>query len=98
MTNHEAKLYYTAPSDECFEDLKKHAIALWSTMGDEPSYAEEKIGRIKDIKNIQDNFMYMFAMFDMGNQRKVARELKEETKKAINERLLSGGSPEYLLI
>ena len=92
------KLYYTPPSNEAFEDLKAQAIAKWSTMGDEPSYAEEKIGRIKDIKNISDNFMMMFAMFDMHNQRLVGEKLKEETKKAINARLKAGGSPDYLFI
>lgn len=90
-------LYYTAPSDEYFEDLKKNCIALWSTMGDEPSYAEEKINRIKEIKNIQDNFMYMFAMFDHQNQRKVAQKLHPKTIQAINERLVDGGS-EYALL
>lgn len=67
-------------------------------MGDEPSYAEEKVGRIKDITNVGDNFMYMFAMFDMGNQKKLAFTLKDRTIDAINERLIAGGSPEYLLL
>ncbi len=97
-TMNDSKLYYTPPSDECFEDLKKSAISLWSTMGDEPSYSKEKIGRIKDIANIKDNFMYMFAMFDINNQRKVGASIRDETREAINERLVSGGSPEYLLL
>jgi tRNA splicing endonuclease len=93
----EAKLYYTAPSDEQFAELKEKAIALWSTMGDEPSYREEKIGRIKDIENVQDNFMYMVAMFDINNQRKLAETLSAETRLAVRERMIDGGNPEYLI-
>ncbi len=88
-----AEIYYTPPSDECFEDLKKNAIELWSTMGDEPSYSQEKIGRIAHIKNIEDNFMYILAMFDYGNQQLVAAKLLPKTVSAINERLVAGGNP-----
>ena len=93
----EAKLYYTAPSDEMFNEMKEKAMELWSTMGDEPSYAEEKIGRIKDISNIQDNFMYMAAMFDHENQVKLADLLSTETRLAVRERMVDGGQPsEYI--
>lgn len=93
-----SRLYYTPPSDKCFDELKEQAIALWSTMGDEPSYSAEKIGRIKDLWNVGDNFMYILAMFDTGNQRKVGAKLSEKTRKAINDRLTDGGNPEYLLL
>ena len=93
----EAKLYYTPPSDSQFNELKEKAIEIWSTMGDEPSYAEEKIGRIKDIKNIQDNFMYMVAMFDINNQVKLAEKLSMETRMAVRDRMIDGGNPEYLI-
>jgi len=92
----EAKLYYTPPSDECFEDLRSAAIALWKTYDKTFGYVDEKVNAIKDIKNIKDNFMYMFAMFDFLNQKNLV--LKEETKQAINDRLVSGGSEEYLLL
>lgn len=95
------KLYYTAPSDESFEDLKTQAMLLWPKIdsdNDAYGYATEKINQIKDIRNVGDNFMYIFAMFDVGNQRKLGAILKEETKKEVNERLIDGGSPEYLLI
>tara|TARA_R110002126_G_scaffold17316_4_gene67746 strand:+ start:5574 stop:5861 length:288 start_codon:yes stop_codon:yes gene_type:complete len=92
-----SELYYTAPTDEQFEELKREAMALWSTMGDEPSYAEEKIGRIKDIGNIKDNFMYMVAMFDIHNQELLAGRLSEETRNAVRERMIDGGQPEHLI-
>lgn len=94
----EAKLYYTPPPQECFNEVKYQAMNLWSTMGDEPSYAEEKIGRIKDIENISDNFMYMVAMFDMGNQGILASKLSEQTRDEIRNRMIAGGSPlEYIV-
>lgn len=91
----ETKLYYTAPTDEQFNEVKTEAIKLWSTMGDEPSYAEEKIGRIKDIVNVSDNFMFIVAMFDQNNQRKLAEKLSDETRGAVAERIKDGGLPDY---
>jgi len=92
------KLYYTPPTDEQFKELKEKAIEIWTPMGDEPSYAKEKIDRIKDIKNIQDNFMYMVAMFDINNQRKLAEKLTPETKKAVRERMIDGGNSEEYIV
>lgn len=93
------KLYYTAPPDEVFNELKEKAIEIWTPMGDEPSYAEGKINQIKDLKNISDNFMYMVAMFDINNQRKLAEKLSGETRRAVRDRIIAGGSPlEYILI
>lgn len=91
------KLYYTPPTDEQFNELKQEAIKIWSEMGDEPSYSEEKIERIKDIKNIGDNFMTMVAMFDIHNQAKLADELTLGTRLAVRERMFDGGQlPEYV--
>lgn len=91
------KLYYTPPTDNIFNELKEKAIELWSTMGDEPSYSQEKIGRIKEIRNIRDNFMYVVAMFDINNQRKLAETLSEETRKEVRDRMIGGGNPDYLI-
>jgi len=90
-------LYYTAPSDEAFEDMKQACIKVWNEAASHPSYLEEKVNRIKDIVNVQDNFMYMLAMFDIGNQQKVSFLLKEETKQAVHKRLVAGGSPEFII-
>lgn len=68
-------LYYTPPPEAAFEDLKKAAIKLWSGYDDTYKYATSKIDIIKDIKNVKDNFMYMFAMFDRLNQRKLSADL-----------------------
>lgn len=89
------QLYYTAPTDEVFNEVKERAIDLWFTLGSEPSYAREKISRIENIGNVQDNVMYMVAMFDANNQRKLANLLSEEARKAIRERMVDGGNPSY---
>lgn len=87
-------LYYTPPSDEAFEDMKSAAMQVWGQYFDSDHYMKEKTARIKDITNIQDNFMYMLAMFDILNQRKCIDLLKQETKDAIKERMIAGGNEE----
>ena len=90
------KLYYTPPTNEQFNELKEKAIELWrevDTDNDKYGYASDKIGRIKDIENVSDNFMYMVAMFDIHNQAKLAEKLSEETREAVRKRMIDGGNP-----
>lgn len=86
------RLYYVAPSDEVFEDMKAAATVIWNRY-DNP-YRTEKLDRIKDIGNIKDNFMYIFAMFDTSNQRACASLLKKETLNELRSRLRDGGNDE----
>lgn len=93
-------LYYEAPTNEQFNELKSKAIELWTERyppEKSPFYAEEKVNRIKDIKNVEDNFMYIVAMFDQNNQRLLANKLSSETSLAVRDRMISGGQPEYLI-
>ena len=83
----ESKLYYTPPTDEQFNELKEKAIEVWRTYDNEFGYVDEKVGRIKDIQNIQDNFMYMVAMFDATNQGILAGKLSKETREAVKARM-----------
>ena len=93
----EAKLYYSAPTDEQFNELKEKAIIIWNKYDNQFGYVDEKVNRIKDLKNIQDNFMYIVAMFDCNNQRLLAISLSDETRKAVRDRMIDGGSPlEYI--
>lgn len=71
--------YYTAPSDEVFEDIKTNAIKLWQTYDDQYGYATDKVNRIKDIANVQDNAWYIVAMFDIENQVKLIGMVKPQT-------------------
>lgn len=91
-----AELYYTPPSAQAFEDLRINAIRLWNGYDNE-DYVNEKVGKIKYIQNIGDNFMFIFAMFDHNNQRAISKMVTEETRQAIKERLIDGGMPESFM-
>lgn len=85
-------LYYTPPSDEIFEEVRQRALDMWSQY-DHMDYVKSKQDRIKDIPNVQDNLMYMVAMFDIHNQQRLATTLSKEARQAIHERLVSSGTP-----
>ena len=76
--------YYKAPKQEVFEDIKANAIKLWQGYDNQFGYVDEKVGRIKDIKNIEDNTGYIVAMFDQSNQRKLYNMVGAESKEYID--------------
>ena len=79
----EVKDYYTAPPQKVFDEIKKASIEIWNTYDNRFGYADEKIGRIKDLENIRDNAWTMVAMFDSNNQRKLLDKVSDETAKMI---------------
>lgn len=83
--------YYTAPSDEVFDDIKQNAIKIWQSYDDTYGYATSKIDRIKDIANVQDNAWYIVAMFDIHNQRKLLTMVTPETARLIADAMDTGG-------
>ncbi|MCK9578745.1 hypothetical protein M0R01_04645 [bacterium] len=91
------ELYYTPPTEEIFNEVKQKAIEIWKTYEDGTPYSKEKIDRIKDIKNVQDNLMYIVAMFDISNQRLLSKIISPEARQAIRERMIEGGMPEELI-
>ena len=91
-----SKLYYTPPLEKEFNELKEKAIEIWAEYDNTFGYASEKINAIKDIKNISDNFMYIVAMFDYQNQKKLLRKLTEETKQSVDSRIIDGGGNSIL--
>jgi hypothetical protein len=78
-------LYYTAPSQEVFDEIKEVAISIWNTYDDTYGYASGKINSVKDIANVSDNWMYMCSMFDHINQAKLLSMVKPETAVLIRE-------------
>ena len=93
----EHNLYYTSPTDEIFEEIKQSAIEIWKEYDNTYGYSSEKVDRIKDIGNVSDNAMFIVAMFDSDNQRKLADKLSNESRKAIKERMLAGGNSEDII-
>lgn len=77
------KDYYIPPSDEIFEDIKANAIKIWQSYDNKYGYATEKISRIENITNVQDNAWYMIAMFDQDNQAKLLDMVAPDTRDAI---------------
>jgi hypothetical protein len=73
------KKYYTAPPQEIFDDIQENAIQIWETYDNEYGYATEKITRVEDMKNIQDNAWAIVAMFDSSNIAKLLTMVKPET-------------------
>ena len=53
------KLYYIPPEDKQFEEVKEKAIEIWNEYDNTYGYASEKVDRIKNIKNVDGNFMYI---------------------------------------
>ena len=70
--------YYTAPSQEIFDDIKEAAIKIWQGYDDTYGYATGKVDRIKDISNVRDNYAYMVAMFDPPNTAKLQMTVKRK--------------------
>ena len=77
------KEYYTAPSDEVFNDIKEQAIEIWRTYDDTYGYASEKVNKIRHLKNIEDNAWYIVSMFDYQNQAKLISMVKPKTAEMI---------------
>ena len=81
------ELYYTPPEQEMFDEMKKLAIDIRNTYDNTYWYASDKIDRIKDLENIRDNFMYIFAMFDIHNQKKLVSNASWDLLARLFERL-----------
>lgn len=75
--------YYTAPSDEIFNEIKEKAIEIWQTYDDTYGYASEKINRVKEITNVRDNWGYIVGMFDNPNQQKLLSKLSPEARQKV---------------
>lgn len=92
-----SKLYYTAPSQEVFDEMKEKCIELWQEKDNAGGYVDEKVARIKEIGNVSDNFMTLAAMFDSENMKLLAEKLSEKTRQEAKIRMIDGGNPDYLI-
>ena len=92
-----ARLYYIAPSDKLFDEMKFRAISIWRKCNNEGGYVDDKLKRI-DIENVSDNFMYILAMFDKTNQRTLLSQASKELRVAVRERMVSGGAREEEMV
>lgn len=86
MMDKSVELFYKPPKDECFEELKTICIRFWRTF-DEVEFVEEKINRIKDLKNEGCNFVMMVQMIHPVAREIISKALSLETRNAISMRL-----------
>ena len=80
------ELFYTPPKDECFEELRTICIRFWRSF-DEVEYVDEKINRIKNLKNEGCNFVMMIQMIHPVSREIIAKVLSLETRNEISMRL-----------
>lgn len=73
-----------APSSEIFEEMKAAAINVWETYDNQFGYVTEKTRLINRIKNIQDNVMVFYRMFDYQNQSAMRAKLSIDSLEYIN--------------
>ena len=83
------KIYYQAPSDKLFEEMKKKAIAIWRLLDGDEYEEAEAVQRIEAMENISDNFMTILAMFDEGNQQDLLEHASQELREAVRIRIES---------
>ena len=80
------ELFYTPPKYECFEELRKICIRFWRTF-DEVEYVEEKINRLKNLKNEGCDFVMMVQMIHPVSRQFIAKSLSLETRNEISMRM-----------
>jgi len=80
------QLFYTAPSDTLFNEMKELALNIWSTCDDKYGYATEKKEIVNSLENIGSNFMTIYQMFDFIKQSRLIDKASDDLKKAIYDR------------
>lgn len=77
--------YYETQPQHIFNEMKRLAIEIWSEYDNEFWYVDEKVNRIKDIKNIKDNIRFIYRMFDYKNQQKLYNKWSTPLKALLQE-------------
>jgi len=66
-------------SDKAFEDIKTNAKTIRDKYPNEFRYRDEEVNKINNMKNIGSNGMYIVAMFDAENVKRLLQILEVET-------------------
>jgi hypothetical protein len=75
------------PSQEIFDEMKKVSTSIWSNYDNKFGYVDKKMEIINNLKNVQDNAMVMYRMFDIINQSKFRYFVSESTLEYIDRNL-----------
>lgn len=85
MTSEE--LFYIPVSTEHFQNMQRLSSDIWDRYDDTYWYATEKKNYINSLENIWSNFMTIFNMFDVENQRALIEIISENLRDEIYKRL-----------
>jgi hypothetical protein len=80
-------LILETPSQEIFDEMKKVSTSIWSNYDNKFGYVDKKMEIINNLKNVQDNAMVMYRMFDIINQSKFRYFVSESTLEYIDRNL-----------
>ena len=86
------KLYYIAPVDSIFGEVRSEAIKIWNQYDNHEAHIEH----LKEMQNIKDNMMYILAEFDEENQEILFNRMSDETQIAISDRVKSVNSTDII--
>ena len=75
------------PSQEIFDEMKKVSTSIWSNYDNKFGYVDKKMEIINNLKNVQDNAMVMYRMFDIINKSKFRYFVSESTLEYIDRNL-----------
>ena len=75
------------PSQNIFEEMNSIATLIWKTYDNTYGYVTEKLDYINSIKNIEDNAMVFYRMFDWENQTTFKTLVSESTLNYIKNNL-----------
>lgn len=89
-----AQLYYTPPSKEVFEEVRNASIEIVGAK----DYSKDDVNKLKSLRNVGDNFMWMIARFDVPNQRDLASRIGINARADITARMIDGGQEEQFIV
>jgi ribosome maturation protein Sdo1 len=75
--------YYTAPSQDIFDDIKENALRIWRTYDDTHGSVIKKIQQIEKMENIRNNAWCIVAMFDPYNTRILLNMVNTRTRDVL---------------
>lgn len=85
--------FYTPPLDSQFEELRRVCIWFWETLYKEDvEYMNEKVDRLKNLKNEGANFISMVQMIHHNLRPIIAKQLSLKTRFEISKRLYGPAS------
>lgn len=86
------ELFYTPPSDECFEELRHVCIVFYqrvfeTSFKSDFKYIDEKIKHLRSLKNVDSNFVSMVQGIHQNYRYIISQALSLKTRNELSMRL-----------